>query len=510
MRFGLRFQILISLIVLMVISVVLVSFGILRLTERHVERQAEDTAVRIARIAATTMAMALDRSAPLDEGYNAENLRRLCALFSQQFSATRMAVVTLSEAGDLVVAAAYPPSFNESANDIEFLVTRASGEPLVRVTTTAGNVREVDAFVPIESEPGDVVAVLRFEFPLGDVQRVMAWSQQRLVVYVVLAALLIMMTGYFLLTRLIVRPLVAISLATDQVAEGNLEVDVAVRTQNEIGNLGRNFAHMLGRLREGRDALEQRVSDLAESSAALERAQGHLVHSEKMAILGVLAAGIAHEVGNPLAAVIGLIALLEDRDGLDEEDVDDLLARVDRELARIHTIIADLLDYARVSEARSVALDVREPLRAAVGLCAHHPRARDLQISFDEETGPGVVFADHNRLVQVLLNLLLNAADATGGAGLVRVDWRPAVEQGVEGVVIRVQDDGPGIEQSLISNIFDPFVTTKGPGKGTGLGLAISQRIIEQVQGKLSVESSRPGATVFAVWLPGPSPSAQV
>lgn len=507
MRLGLRWQILLSLIVLMVATVVLISLAMLGLTQRNMEAQAELGAERVARIAATTVSSAIDPATALDSERNLANIERLCALFSRQFDATRMAVVAPPDGGGLRLLASYPRGSIDAVADVEFLVARATGEVLSQVQTRADGVRQVDVFAPIERE-GQVVAVLRLEVPLGDVQRLVSASQQLILLYIGLDALFIVVFGYFVLTRLIVRPLFAISAATERVAAGDLQTTVEVRSTNEIGALADNFDRMVARLRDGRDDLERRVDELDRSRKELERTQAELVFSEKMASVGGLAAGIAHEVGNPLAAVVGLLELLRDRDGLDDEDIDDLLGRVDREIGRINTIIADLLDYARVSDAAPEPVDVAVPVASAVSLVGHHPRGRRVDVQVDG--GPAaLVMANENRLVQVFLNLLLNAADAcsgVGGAGgdgpgVVRVSWAAETVDGEAGVRVDVRDSGPGIPADVLPQIFEPFFTTKPTGEGTGLGLAMSQRIVGAYRGRISAESYDDGA-VFHVWLP--------
>src|SRR5690606_4212764 len=139
-----------------------------------------------------------------------------------------------------------------------------------------------------------------------------------------------------------------------------------VRSNNEIGALAQNFEVMVERLRAARDAADLRVAELEASRAALERARDDLVFSAKMASVGELAAGVAHEIGNPLAAMMGLVELLADREGLSDAEVDDLVARVDREIARIHAIIDGLLGYARVADVAPEVIDIADPVASAV------------------------------------------------------------------------------------------------------------------------------------------------
>ncbi len=506
MRLGLRWQILVSLVLIMVATVLLVSLATVGLTGRTMEAQEQRTAERLARIAVTTMGSALRTDIEFSDEYNRENLQRLCELFSGQFDGTRVSVMAATEgAGLMRVVASHPAEPEELANEIEVLVARASGRLLSGISTSA-EVRQVDVYAPIRLQE-TTVAVLRLQYPLAEVQQTVAASQQLILLYIGLDALFIIVLGLFISTRVIVRPVQAISAATERVASGDLGTSIATDAANELGDLARNFELMVAKLRENRDAMNRQVEELAESKAVLERTQDELVRSEKLATVGGLAAGIAHEIGNPLAAVIGLLEFLQDREGLDDADLDDLLGRIDGEIERISGIINDLLDYARVGNDIQVPFDVRGPLETAVQLCSHHPKARSLRVELPP-AGSELVVGSENRLVQVVLNLLLNAGDARPD-GSVTVSFEQEAREGGGGVRISVEDDGPGISEAALGQIFEPFFTTKGPGQGTGLGLAMSQRIIEQMRGEIWAENTGHGAA-FHVWLPSPASDAEI
>jgi two-component system NtrC family sensor kinase len=500
MRFGLRWQILASLVLIMITTVLLVSLATIGLTARTMEAQERRTAERLARIAVTTMGSAIHLEHPLSEGFNQQNLERLCELFSGQFEGMRVAVMSSATVDSrAVVVASYPPGEVNLSNEIEVLVARSSGRLISRIGTDNA-VRQVDVYAPIRLEER-TIAVLRLQYPLAEVGRTVAASQQMILVYVILDAVFIVVLGLLILTRLIVRPVQAISAATERVADGDLGMTLAVRSRNELGDLARNFEGMVRRLRENRDVLRDQLSDLAAANAALERTQDELVRSEKLATVGGLAAGIAHEIGNPLAAVIGLLEFVQDRDSLDASDVDDLLSRIDREIERISAIINELLDYARVRNDAVEFVSVRAPLESAIGLCGHHPKTRGLSVTLETE-GDAVVLASENRLIQVFLNLLINAGDACDGAGSVRIEFVESEAAGTPGVEVKVQDSGPGIPADILTSIFEPFFTTKGAGEGTGLGLAMSQRIVEQMRGEIWAENPDGGGASFHVWIP--------
>jgi signal transduction histidine kinase len=235
---------------------------------------------------------------------------------------------------------------------------------------------------------------------------------------------------------------------------------------------------------------------------SLRAGRESLIRSEKLASVGRRAAGGAHEVGNPLAAILGYVEMLlretPDRP-IDPSLQKDILGRVRTETERIHRIIQELLEYARPTVEDRVPVDVRRIVDAAHSLALASGRAKTVELRVDVAEGT-TVSASAGRLTQVLLNLFLNAADAMGGNGVVTVDARRDGSR----VVIGVTDDGPGVPADLRGKIFDPFFTTKDPGRGTGLGLSVSSAIVEGYGGTLRLVDAPRGAR-FELSLPADS-----
>jgi signal transduction histidine kinase len=254
---------------------------------------------------------------------------------------------------------------------------------------------------------------------------------------------------------------------------------------------------MLRRIEEGREALEAKIEEVQRANAQIASAQASLVRSEKLASVGHLAAGVAHEVGNPLAAVSGYVELLEGAE-LDEDEREDVLRRTTIQVERIRTIIRNLLDYSRAdNEVERIATPLRPVAEDAVALVEAIPRARHRTFDIQGEA-TAATFAGH--VVQVLVNLLVNAVDAYGEAdGNVEI----MLNEFDGRATIVVEDHGPGISPDELERVFEPFYTTKDVGEGTGLGLSICQRLIEDLGGSLRVESEVGVGTRFEVELPG-------
>jgi C4-dicarboxylate-specific signal transduction histidine kinase len=240
------------------------------------------------------------------------------------------------------------------------------------------------------------------------------------------------------------------------------------------------------------------VDELERANRALADARESLVRTEKLATVGRLAAGVAHEVGNPLGAIAGYAEVARDRlrRGAAGE-ADDFLARIGAEARRIDTIVHDLLDFARPAEPALAPVAVRAAVEAAVRLARPQPRFRGVEVALDLPAALPPALADARRLEQVLLNLLLNAGDAMGGAGRLEIGAR--AEAGV--VEIAVADRGPGIPAGDLPRIFDPFFTTKPPGAGTGLGLSICHRLVESFGGSIEAANREGGGAVLRVRL---------
>ena len=294
-------------------------------------------------------------------------------------------------------------------------------------------------------------------FRLGgedELSAALAGARYVLISSTMLAGALVLLFGTLFIRR-VVAPLEGLAQMARRVASGDLDVPPvsAGWSNDELARLSEAFNRMTASLREQRD---------------------HLLAQEKLATVGRLAAGVAHEVGNPLAAVLGYAEMLlsDEPEGVESERRD-MLERIRKETERIRGIIADLLDYSR-------------PVAGAVE-----------PVRLGEAELPAAA-ASTSRIIQVLLNLFLNAADAMGGEGRITVE--ASAPEGL--VLLTVRDSGPGIPFADRAKVFDPFFTTKEPGKGTGLGLAICRSIVQAYGGDLTLGKIDGAGASFVVRLP--------
>jgi C4-dicarboxylate-specific signal transduction histidine kinase len=251
-----------------------------------------------------------------------------------------------------------------------------------------------------------------------------------------------------------------------------------------------------------RARLAEKVRDLERTNAELVRARESVHRAEQLATIGRLASGVAHEVGNPLGAITGYVELARGRlRAAPNAAVEDLVARIGAEAERIDGIVRELLDFARPAPLALGAVDLAAAVQTAVRLAEVQSRFREVEVAVVADPGLRVV-ADARRLSQVVLNLLLNAADAMGGRGRVEVTARPVEAGGRAVVELVLRDTGPGIAPEHLPVVFDPFFTTKAPGQGTGLGLAVCHGIVTSFGGSIRAANDPRGGAAFTVELP--------
>jgi two-component system, NtrC family, sensor kinase len=352
--------------------------------------------------------------------------------------------------------------------------------------------------VTVPSSSGAVVAVLRI-----DDQSARAAPLVRLVgLYTSIVGLMLLVIAYFALTRLIVRPLDALARAAERVAGGARRLAVPKTSVRELADLGTSLGIMTERLLQEEDKLRTKIDEVERATERLKEAQDRLVRSERLASVGRLAAGLAHEIGNPISAIMGLQDLVL-AGGLSPEEERDFMERMRRETERINRILRDLLQFARPAaqphgDEQQEPGDVETAARDTAALVAPQRSLKDVSLNLEVKPGLPEVTLGHEQLMQVILNLVMNAADAVGAGGKIRV----AAERSASGVRLTVEDDGPGVDPRVVAQLFEPFVTTKEIGKGTGLGLAVCRGLVEAAGGSITLDREYARGARFVVELP--------
>jgi two-component system NtrC family sensor kinase len=330
-----------------------------------------------------------------------------------------------------------------------------------------------------------VLGVLDISMSLDDVDREMQASQRRLLLFGVVAIAAVSLMIYLLVNRIVLRPVHKIVAATRQVAAGDLQYTIELKQHDEIGTLADSFNEMTRKLSE---------------------AQRQVYQAQKLAAVGQLAAGVAHEINNPLTGVLTYSSFLLKRAEHTPDFREDLEVIV-RETQRCRGIVKGLLDFARQSPPEKHASDINDIVERAIRIVQTQLSAHHVELQKDLRADLPRIHADANQIQQVIVNLLLNANDAIGeGGGTVTLATNVIPQDGASRgptseIQVSVRDTGCGIPAANLARIFDPFFSTKGP-KGTGLGLAVAWGIIEEHSGRIDVESEPGKGTTFRVRLP--------
>ncbi|MDB4941693.1 MAG: Sensor histidine kinase [Labilithrix sp.] len=382
---------------------------------------------------------------------------------------------------------------------------RPYGEAATRVATSSGS-RALDVVLPAGTRA--VLVRVRTDEDAARSRDVV----RGIALYMGVFALALLVVAYSLLTRAIVKPIELLGRAADRVASGARSLELPTSGAREIADLGASVRSMASRLLRDEETLRAKVEELTTTTRRLGETREQLAGSERLASVGRLAAGVAHEIGNPIAAIMGMHDLIED-DGTPADERADFLRRMRKETERINVVVRDLLDFARPEAPPDSArlpvpssANLSEVVNDVLALVRPQKDWRGIDVTVDVDAGLTVALSAQ-RLTQVLLNLLLNAAASLAAAP--EAGPRHVRIRGRAGPMIRleVEDTGAGIASAVADRIFDPFVTTKDVGSGTGLGLAVCRGIVEGAGGKIQVDETYTNGARFLIDLPSASSS---
>lgn len=322
-------------------------------------------------------------------------------------------------------------------------------------------------------------------------------SRQMLMAYFVLDFILLLVLGSFVLSRIVVNPINRLLTATEKITGGQYGQKLNVSGSAELARLANAFNEMAIVLRNKDHQVAEQMAALEKANTDLSQAREESLRTEKMASIGLLAAGMAHEIGTPLASIMGY-AELSAGEQPQNSAIQDYARRITDDCARIDRIVRGLLDFSRPRTSGGENADVRNVINSTVDLMTQQGAFKQLNLNIEIDDELPAAKCDQHQLQQVVLNLLLNSRDATPAGGTI------TVKAGREGDCVRLDviDTGTGIASESMKHIFDPFFTTKPPGKGTGLGLAISARIVEGFGGRITAANNIAEGSCFTVWMP--------
>jgi signal transduction histidine kinase len=305
---------------------------------------------------------------------------------------------------------------------------------------------------------------------------------------------LIMVALAVISSQRITTPIHRLIEAVQHIGHGNLEKQIEIQTRDEIEVLANEFELMRQKLQESYLGMEEKIRN---RTRELQEAQAQISHQEKMASLGMMAAGIAHEIGNPLTSISSMVQVIKRKNS--NELVADYVSKILKNIERISRIVRELVDFSRPSSYEEAPADVNEIIKSAVGIIRYDRRSKNLtyELNLDPDLAETVLVADH--LLQVFLNILINAVDASEGVGKI-ISVSSVTKNGA--IQVQISDQGSGIPEGIQQKIFEPFFTTKEVGKGTGLGLTVSYGFIKNLRGDIKVKSKVGKGSTFILSIP--------
>jgi two-component system NtrC family sensor kinase len=501
MRLGVRQK----LVLLSVAVMIAISFGFaalsLDLSQRWVEEDLKDRAIAFAReIAATIGDQREFESGPLLK----EQIRHILEV---RQNVSQLDILAFEGDGAKVVATSDPARrLPFSRSD---LVKARRGEVVSRLIRRERN-WEVMAPITLAGAVAGVVAC-RFSLERADrlAFRTRVWA-------LTLTAASVVVMGFLMslaIRQVVDRPIRGFVSAIARIRGGDTGAIVKVRGADEFGVMAQHFNEMMARVNQFSDELQvrvkeavgeldQRFHEVQHLNEQLFELQRRLSHAERLSVSGRIMAQVAHEIGTPLHSVAGHLELLRKvlPPALLTEEAGRRLGIIETQLARVSEIIRQLLDLTHRSAGDPEPVDVNRLVREAVELVRPGMSAAGLGFRVSQTAELPRVHGHAGQLQQVILNLLTNAMDATPPLGVVEVVTRTASGDG--SVVIEVRDSGRGIPPAHRKQIFEPFFSTKAPGRGSGLGLFISSQIVRDHKGQIEVESEPARGSIFRVVLP--------
>lgn len=389
--------------------------------------------------------------------------------------------------------------------------TENTGERLIAYNGTALGVftlgrRLVRLTQPVFSG-GVQVGSIAVEKDLRPLYAELRQKERIVFVYIVLNTIILATIGFFRLVRLVIRPLDRLVEVADTYSQNVSFMLMNEKPGSEFGRLTSSLNGMLCQIEEDNAKLRSTVGSLEKAHQEAVKTRKKMILTEKMASMGRLSAGLAHEIGNPLAIVQGYIELLGQKSTTSEER-EQFASRAGKEVARIDSLLKQLLDVSRKPNCPKALIHVHEVLTEIVQFITDQRKNSHIELLLLLDAVDDVVVAERDGLKQIFLNCLLNSIDAIGEGSEQKNGWiQVSTELTNDGdgdfsLQVAITDNGYGIDASDMDNIFEPFFTRKEPGKGTGLGLAVSHSLIENIGGTIRLEKNEPMGTRAVIELP--------
>jgi two-component system NtrC family sensor kinase len=510
-------------VIILVASLALLGYLIVRLHRQHLEAVILTAAERVSDVIKRSTGPYMLRN-------DREGLHQLIATMGNEPGMVRVRI--FSPDGRI----SYSTDSSELNHSVDMKAEacygcHAESQPLTRLNRTDrfriyranGSGRILGIITPLENQPScanaschahpasqQILGVLDTNLSLARADVQLAQDSQLMLAYTFVVMLVIGVLSGLFVWRMLSRPLKALHAGTERLSEGELGYQIEVRGTDELSDVARSFNLMSLQLRAANEQvtswahrLEERVN---QKTRELTRAHEQMLAVEKLASIGKMAAVVAHEVNNPLSGILTYAKLVRKwvdkgtADQLHREEAHQCLDLIASESRRCGDLVKNLLTFSRVTPMHLALTDVKILVDRLALLVQQKLDMSAIQLHVDFPADLPRIYCDGAQIEQVLLALVMNAIDAMPRGGNLWLSARAKPQR--DEFAMEVRDDGPGIPDEILPQIFEPFSTTKEVGKGVGLGLAISQSIVERHRGRIEVDTEAGRGTTFTVTLP--------
>jgi two-component system NtrC family sensor kinase len=351
-----------------------------------------------------------------------------------------------------------------------------------------------------------ILSILETDYSLARIDATLRSQKVATISFGIVFTLFFCVGLCIILWKIVIKPLYVLADGMDRVTQGDLDGRIEMDTKDELGMIANAFNAMTRELKSDRQKLENWAKELEEEverkTREIRKGQEHLFHTEKLASLGRMAAGVAHEINSPLTGIVTFAHLMLKRvppeNKMDQEDLEVIIEQAER----CSRIIKGLLGFSRAIPAQRATIDINATIRHCLEIIENQAKFHNIKLTKDLSPEIPHIQGDASQLEQVYMNLLINAADAMNNRGTIAIATRIIAEDERDWIEIEFTDSGSGMSEEQLSRIFEPFFTTKPVGKGTGLGLAVSHGIVRKHGGHMRVKSTPKKGTSFYLKLP--------
>lgn len=481
----------------MTAAIILISFVVLRVTEREILKQRTETGEAVFSIIESSLTQFKNQNPENSTAYS-----RIQPFINSLVKDKICSRILFVNNRHLVIADTKNIKNGHYINDIE-LKHADSSNSLYKKTYQDPDTREPTLVIagPVYVE-GKQAGILKITLPLSRIQKSITAAGRSILIYILFDGALLILFGYFLLSRYLVNPINKLIKLTEDISDGNLtQTPLFLSDKNEIGKLFSALNTLSENLKTEKEKINAQFKKLEEKNKELQQAHDEVIQAEKLASVGRLAAGIAHEIGNPLGIILGYIHMLRDQKPNDQIRTD-YLNRMEKETERVNAIVRDFLDYSRPGKQNIKEIDLNKIIHETFSLFSGQKDFENITVSFNLADNLPPLPADEKEMQQLLINFALNSRDAMPEGGTLTITSGLDSTNKEDRLCLIITDTGTGIPESDQNKIFDPFFTTKEEGKGTGLGLSNVHRIVKSLNGEIELTNSCEKGTTFTIRIP--------